>query len=386
MGKRKLLRRNAAKMEQQSEEAKRRRATMKKYLILTAPLVAGGIAAGLKYKEGKDRISELEGELMDSRANENMAIVGQGIKIGLKMMEDPEQREELIKLRDQGTLTREQQLRLGLKVLQEDPEAVSNAVRAKLTSMVRQARLNREIREVEQELPDQCYNAFVNTSALLYGTLLLYFLYEKVVRGSKEIERRIAKAYRKMSAKRHVVLEKPPKGPEEAPDAEKVMKGGTGLLPPADMRNLVALTVLEASTRHKKKEKPKKKKSRPSMFSEESAERLKELGFKPPVVEKALIRAFKVLNPTRILIDDRYGDFDAVENKMRSVIRDTSHVEKLLTMLENENMLRFKDERKLVTLEPDPITETGRLIMNDIKRKVNEMQRVNQRNSEVCIA
>ncbi|MEW6036019.1 MAG: hypothetical protein AB1529_05380 [Candidatus Micrarchaeota archaeon] len=372
-------------------EAEKPPADKKRKLFLLVPPLVGAAVAYNQHQQMKAKADELRGSIQRERQEFTNSYLRQSVSVARDMMQDTQFSQAVADLRAGKSIDYQRLRELDARILQERPEYVTDLATTMLTSAFTIRRLQTQLQQTERDTTPSTAKAFAIGTGLPYLAMALFVVYNG-------LRARLASRMREARAEKTA---EPEERPSEPPRLRS--KPPIALLPaPKDEKPAAPEPVVEflpvrrpekSRARAEASETPakglpaldafaapgrqdgngKKRSMESTIFSEESSAELTPKGFDPKVVEKALIRAFKILSKNSILVGMRYGQAPDVKRDIKRAVGDDYRAAMLLALLEEEGMLIRHKGGDCLSLNPHPEGDLGKLMVRDITANLVRM-------------
>ncbi len=378
-------------------EAKMPPADKKRKLFLLVPPLIGAAVAYKQHQQMKAKADELRGSIQRERQEFTNSYLRQSVSVARDMMQDTQFRQAAEELRAGRSVDYETLRDIGTKVVQERPDYVTKLSSSIISTTLRIQQHRAELAQVERDTTPSTAKAFAIGTGLPYLAMALFVVYN-------DLRARLASKMRELRESSAEKTAEPEERPSEPPRLRS--KPPIALLPPHDEEKpaapepvVVLLPVRRMESKGKERPAPveaaspelpaldafaaveprngngKKRNGASAVLSDEVAAELSARGFDPKVVEKALIRAFKILSKNSIYVGMRYGQAPDVKRDIKRAVGDDYRAAMLLALLEEEGMLIRHKGGDCLSLNPHPEGDLGKLMVRDISANLVKMQK-----------
>jgi hypothetical protein len=376
----------------------KRRVHPLKKAIPYAPLAVGAMAAGGTYFHDKKKADGIQKEIDSIVDEHNSGTTAKALNLGVKALRDPEILQEALKMRQDGEITQAERMELGLKIVSRESGVMTDMLTTSFSATLRVNRLREELNQVEENIMPRATDAFIYPTSGLYLLMALVVAHQKIRasisnRKTKDVKRTKIQnfcSHCNENGVRNYNTIKNPQKREDKKDPSPIIiqnpkKPITKINPSETLphettradyekRTQKEFMGIVANTKRKRKRPKNKKIKGPKILSVTTQEMLKQKGFNPFKVEKALISAFKILSPTQIYVAMRYAQTPDVMNGLKKKLGNKKGKE-FFDLLKTEGAIQFHKGEDCVSLEPKPQGELGKTLMKDVGSKVVDMQR-----------
>ncbi len=357
----------------EAEEAKKGFLQAQRNKFLLIPPLLGAAAGYLQNEHMKSKATGIE----EAIANQRTEFLSSYSRMVSSIKQDSELLVQAREAGKDGRYDLQDLIRLGEQVEARHPGYTAQLQDISLRYIIRNGQLRSELRQAEAERPSSVAKAFAAGTAASYALIAFVYAYVSVQRKLASMRVRARMEEAAVQKKESRTRSQPP--PEERTEtrrlatpsnspAERAPQKGPRRTPPetpvVDLGTLIE--------RKKNGEGKKAEQKQASIFADETAEELKSRLIDPKELEKAMIRAFKILSRNSIFVGMRYAQTPDVKRDFQYSAGEAAGV-KLLAFLESVDLLEYHKGCDCVSLNPHPTHDLGKLLIRDVTANLMRM-------------